>query len=90
HEMLTTVLGLLADGTCPEAPVTTWDMREAPDAFRHLQQARHVGKIVLTLPPPLDPDGTVLITGGTGTLGALVARHLVTTHGARHLLLAGR
>ncbi|MDL4815435.1 type I polyketide synthase [Actinomadura opuntiae] len=37
-----------------------------------------------------DPDGTVLITGGTGTLGALVARHLVTAHGMRHLLLASR
>ncbi|MEU5987373.1 SDR family NAD(P)-dependent oxidoreductase [Spirillospora sp. NPDC047418] len=39
---------------------------------------------------PLDPDGTVLITGGTGTLGGLVARHLVTRHGVRHLLLASR
>ncbi|GAA3185741.1 MULTISPECIES: type I polyketide synthase [Streptomyces] len=39
---------------------------------------------------PLDPDGTVLITGGTGVLGSLVARHLVTAHGARHLLLTGR
>ncbi|MEV6058307.1 polyketide synthase dehydratase domain-containing protein, partial [Streptomyces sp. NPDC052107] len=36
----------------------------------------------------LDPDGTVLITGGTGGLGALLARHLVARHGARHLLLA--
>ncbi|MFC7466556.1 SDR family NAD(P)-dependent oxidoreductase [Actinomadura keratinilytica] len=34
--------------------------------------------------------GTVLITGGTGTLGALVARHLVTRHGVRHLLLTSR
>ncbi|MGV9938623.1 type I polyketide synthase [Streptomyces sp. NPDC003401] len=39
---------------------------------------------------PLDPAGTVLITGGTGTLGALTARHLVTRHGVRHLVLAGR
>ncbi|MFJ9821132.1 SDR family NAD(P)-dependent oxidoreductase [Streptomyces sp. NPDC101151] len=37
-----------------------------------------------------DPDGTVLITGGTGGLGALIARHLVTEHGVRSLLLAGR
>ncbi|RKS68197.1 pimaricinolide synthase PimS1 [Actinomadura pelletieri DSM 43383] len=43
-----------------------------------------------TTQPAFDPDGTVLITGGTGTLGALVARHLVTTHGARHLLLVSR
>ncbi|WP_333758177.1 SDR family NAD(P)-dependent oxidoreductase, partial [Streptomyces sp. ISBFB 2968] len=35
-------------------------------------------------------DGTVLVTGGTGGLGALVARHLVTEHGVRHLLLSSR
>ncbi|MEV7545612.1 type I polyketide synthase [Streptomyces sp. NPDC089915] len=38
----------------------------------------------------LDPAGTVLVTGATGALGRLVARHLVTAHGARHLLLASR
>ncbi|WP_426555096.1 type I polyketide synthase [Streptomyces sp. WG5] len=37
-----------------------------------------------------DGDGTVLVTGGLGGLGALVAKHLVTTHGVRHLLLVGR
>ncbi|QEV20765.1 SDR family NAD(P)-dependent oxidoreductase [Streptomyces alboniger] len=40
--------------------------------------------------PALDPAGTVLITGGTGALGSLVARHLVTEHGARHLILTSR
>ncbi|MET9610663.1 SDR family NAD(P)-dependent oxidoreductase [Streptomyces sp. NPDC006512] len=39
---------------------------------------------------PLDTTGTVLITGGTGSLGGLLARHLVTEHGVRHLLLASR
>jgi acyl transferase domain-containing protein len=34
--------------------------------------------------------GTVLITGGTGALGGRVAQHLVTRHGVRRLLLAGR
>ncbi|MBD2892215.1 hypothetical protein amrb99_11250 [Actinomadura sp. RB99] len=38
----------------------------------------------------LDPDGTVLVTGGTGTLGGLVARHLVREHGVRRLVLVGR
>jgi NAD(P)-dependent dehydrogenase (short-subunit alcohol dehydrogenase family) len=38
----------------------------------------------------LDPEGTVLITGATGGLGPLLARHLVTTYGARHLLLVSR
>ncbi|MFG2848879.1 type I polyketide synthase, partial [Kitasatospora sp. NPDC048296] len=37
-----------------------------------------------------DPDGTVLVTGATGTLGRLLARHLVTAHGARRLLLVSR
>ncbi|MFF4401115.1 type I polyketide synthase [Streptomyces sp. NPDC001480] len=38
----------------------------------------------------LDPDGTVLITGGSGSLARALARHLVVGHGVRHLLLAGR
>ncbi|XCM79316.1 type I polyketide synthase [Kitasatospora sp. HUAS MG31] len=41
-------------------------------------------------PGPFTPDGTVLVTGGTGTLGALLARHLVAAHGVRHLLLTSR
>ncbi len=39
---------------------------------------------------PIDPEGTVLITGGTGVLGTMLARHLVTRHGARNLLLISR
>ncbi|MFE3380444.1 type I polyketide synthase [Streptomyces anulatus] len=37
-----------------------------------------------------DPDGTVLVTGGTGGLGQLIARHLVARHGVRRLLLTSR
>ncbi len=40
--------------------------------------------------PWFDPDRTVLITGGAGALGALVARHLVEAHGVRSLVLASR
>ncbi|NBH08532.1 beta-ketoacyl reductase, partial [Amycolatopsis sp. SID8362] len=40
--------------------------------------------------PAWNPDGTVLITGGTGGLGGLLARHLVAEHGVRHLVLASR
>ncbi|MFI6513879.1 SDR family NAD(P)-dependent oxidoreductase [Streptosporangium sp. NPDC050855] len=40
--------------------------------------------------PSWDAGGTVLITGGTGALGALLARHLVTAHAVRDLLLASR
>ncbi|MFE7134407.1 type I polyketide synthase [Streptomyces sp. NPDC057638] len=37
-----------------------------------------------------NPDGTVLLTGATGALGGLVARHLVTARGVRALLLLSR
>jgi NAD(P)-dependent dehydrogenase (short-subunit alcohol dehydrogenase family)/thioesterase domain-containing protein len=43
-----------------------------------------------TEPRRLDADGTVLITGGAGELGSEVARHLVSKHGIRHLLLTSR
>jgi pimaricinolide synthase PimS3 len=41
-------------------------------------------------PARLDPAGTVLVTGGTGVLGQLIARHLVTDHDVRHLLITSR
>jgi acyl carrier protein len=53
----------------------------------------HVLRITRAAPAPaqpIDPGGTVLITGGTGALGAVLARHLVTAHGVRHLLLVSR
>ncbi|MFJ4781690.1 type I polyketide synthase, partial [Streptomyces sp. NPDC088762] len=40
--------------------------------------------------PPFDPEGTVLVTGATGVLGAMLARRLVTAYGVRHLLLTSR
>ena len=45
---------------------------------------------VVPLPRRLEACGTVLITGGTGELGAALARHLVDRHGVRHLLLTSR
>ncbi|MFF2120243.1 amino acid adenylation domain-containing protein [Kitasatospora sp. NPDC058184] len=41
-------------------------------------------------PVSLDPEGAVLLVGGTGVLGALLARHLVVACGVRHLVLVGR
>ncbi|WP_233478052.1 type I polyketide synthase [Streptomyces mobaraensis] len=69
-----------------EGPV--WDVRRAPEALGSGYAASRPP--VLTLPVAFDPNGTVLITGGTGALGSLVARHLVTRHGARNLLLSSR
>ncbi|KOG23877.1 SpnB-like Rossmann fold domain-containing protein, partial [Streptomyces viridochromogenes] len=79
------------DGSVPltrlATPLPTLD--EPQLAVR--QGMSHVPRLTRTTPElddrPLDPDGTILITGGTGTLGRLVAHHLITHHGARHLLL---
>ncbi len=89
-DMLTDLVELFEKGALTALPLLSWDMRQAHDAYRFLSRARHVGKLVLSVPRPLDPDGTVLITGGTGVLGGLLARHLVTRHGVRNLLLVSR
>ncbi|MEU7145434.1 SDR family NAD(P)-dependent oxidoreductase [Nocardia sp. NPDC046473] len=72
----------------PEPPVV-WDVRNASELLRTMSQAKHVGKQVLTIPARWNPEGTVLITGGTGALGGLVARH-VAAQGIRHLVLTSR
>ncbi|KOV66179.1 type I polyketide synthase [Streptomyces sp. MMG1121] len=88
--LLNRAVELFAEGAFGWPAVTDMDVRRAPEAFGLLRQGSHVGKVVLTVPPVLDPDGTVLITGGSGAIGRAVARHLVTEHGARRLLLASR
>ncbi|MCQ8195568.1 polyketide synthase dehydratase domain-containing protein, partial [Streptomyces rugosispiralis] len=90
RELLAELVELFETGRIEPLPVRHWDITQAPTAFRWMSQGRHTGKIVLTLPRTLNPDGTVLVTGGTGTLGATIARHLITHHGARHLLLVSR
>ncbi|MBS2967119.1 SDR family NAD(P)-dependent oxidoreductase, partial [Actinocrinis puniceicyclus] len=90
QQLLTEIVGLFERGVLRHAPIRTWDVRRGVEAFRFLREGRNTGKVVLTVPAPLDPDGTVLITGGTGGLGALFARHLVARHGVRHLLLVSR
>ncbi|QLA17686.1 type I polyketide synthase [Desulfolutivibrio sulfoxidireducens] len=78
--------------------------REAiAEAFRSMQQSRHIGKLVvehdeldtavLPAPPeelgPLPAQATYLVTGGLGGLGLAVAGRLADL-GAGHLLLLGR
>ncbi|MEE1798326.1 SDR family NAD(P)-dependent oxidoreductase [Streptomyces sp. JV176] len=54
--------------------------------MRRLVRAIGAGQAV----PDRVAEGTVVITGGTGVLGALLARHLVTAYGVRDLLLLSR
>jgi polyketide synthase 12 len=88
--MLGELLDLFADGVIVPLPVRSWPVGAAIDAFRFMSRARHVGKLVLTMPRTWDRDGTVLITGGSGGLAGVLARHLVVDRGQRHVVLASR
>jgi polyketide synthase 12 len=90
ESMLAELRRLFVSGVLEALPVQVWPLGRAREALRFMSQARHTGKLVLDVPAAFDPDGTVLVTGGTGTLGALVAEHLARAWGARHLVLVGR
>ncbi|KPI28046.1 6-deoxyerythronolide-B synthase, 3-oxoacyl-(acyl-carrier-protein) reductase, partial [Actinobacteria bacterium OV450] len=84
---------LPAGGTGPEGLAEVIASAEPESAVRE------AGLLVPRLAPVTDPaadgpvldlEGTVLITGGTGGIGAHLARHLVTEHGAGRLLLTSR
>ena len=99
-EMLADLKAMFDREVIVPLPVRTYDIRRARDAFRYFSQARHIGKIALSIPAGsggVDSGvvsavsaGTVLITGGTGGLGSMLARHLVTDYGVRSLVLASR
>ncbi len=90
QQILCEIVDLFERGVLKPLPIRTWDIRGAREAFRFLSQANNIGKVVLTMPSTIDPRRTVLITGGTGLLGGMVARHLVAEHGVRSLVLASR
>ncbi|MEU9797186.1 type I polyketide synthase, partial [Streptomyces sparsogenes] len=48
------------------------------------------GRVRENVPAAFGPDSTVLVTGASGTLGRIVARHLVAVHGVRRLVLLSR
>jgi mycoketide-CoA synthase len=89
QRMLTDLATLFDDDALRPLPVTAFDVRRAPAALRYLSQARHTGKVVLTMPDAW-AAGTVVITGGTGMAGSALARHVVANHGVRQLMLVSR
>ena len=89
------LLAELADsmgrGELAPLAVEVYPLTEAKTAFRRMQQARHIGKIVLQMPKPLQPrdDRSYLITGGLGALGLFTAAHLAQL-GAGDIVLTSR
>ncbi|OBI91280.1 type I polyketide synthase [Mycobacterium asiaticum] len=92
-QMFDELMALFKAGALQRLPMKSWDIGSAPEAYRFVSQARHIGKVVLTLPdgPGVGlSSGTVLITGGTGMAGSVLSRHLVNRYGVRRLLLVSR
>ncbi|MET9445525.1 SDR family NAD(P)-dependent oxidoreductase, partial [Streptomyces sp. NPDC006610] len=85
---------LLVDTDEPNGPLAALALGEPESAVREgrvfVPRLARVDASAARAPESWDPEGTVLITGGTGGLGALVARHLVADHGVRRLLLTSR
>ncbi len=81
----------MARGEWTPVPAEVYPITEAKSAFRRMQQARHIGKIVLQMPKGLQPrsDRTYLITGGLGALGLHTAAHLAQL-GAGDIVLTSR
>ncbi|MEV0261270.1 SDR family NAD(P)-dependent oxidoreductase [Streptomyces sp. NPDC050617] len=97
-------MGELASGSAHvKVPHTAFPAARVAEAFALLQHSRHLGKVVITYdpldeplhiaerpaPPRLDPEGSYLVTGGTGGFGAATACWLAEL-GARHLALVSR
>jgi len=72
-------------------PLEVYPISEAKSAFRRMQQARHIGKIVMTIPRPIQPreDRSYLVTGGLGALGLHTAGYLAQL-GAGDIVLTSR
>jgi acyl carrier protein len=106
------IAGLMAElvndfenGLLKPLPLTVFRSDQVTDAFRHMAQAKHIGKIVVTHQAAaharrntdtgarkshtFNPDATYMITGGLAGLGLLAAEWMVR-EGARHLVLTGR
>ncbi|MBU9401231.1 type I polyketide synthase [Burkholderia multivorans] len=98
------VMALFTAGVLHPLPYRAFPAERAEDAFRYMQQARQIGKVLVTYPfgtpaptrgvaaancVVLDSHAAYLVVGGTGGLGFASARWMIE-RGARRLTLASR
>ncbi len=92
----------IEEGKLHPLPHRVFPLSNTAGAFRTMAQARHIGKVVVSLretdlnviwdceePARFDPEATYCITGGLGGFGLATAAWMVR-QGARHLALVGR
>ena len=104
YSALERCLGMYRQGhVTPIRPLLTYGPRDATEAFRVLQNADHIGKVVLKVPQAdstvtsvssasaftLDSKGSYVLAGGLGGLGKSIATWMVE-HGARDLIFLSR
>ena len=100
HGLFQELMAALQAGELTPLPRRAFPIQEVARAFRHMAQAKHIGKIVITQPrngigpqeeasSTLRPDRSYLITGGLGALGLQIACWMVA-QGARFLVLVSR
>jgi acyl transferase domain-containing protein/NADPH:quinone reductase-like Zn-dependent oxidoreductase/acyl carrier protein len=103
--LFTEVMHLFHEGALHPLPYTVFEANDIVSAFRYMQQAKQIGKIVVTYHQPvhrvhranqlntkaltLNPEATYLVTGGLSGFGLKTAQWLATK-GARHLVLISR
>ena len=101
--LLTTVFGLVADGTLPAVDYTAYPMADAATAIRVMSAAQHNGKLLLEIPRtgrvsvkrpaesviPFRADGAYIVTGGLGGLGLFLAEKMAGA-GAGRIVLSSR
>ena len=96
------VLKAFEAGELSPLPHRTFRVSQVAAAFRHMAQARHTGKVVISMPDGdvkpepaefdtvrFNPKGSYLVVGGTRGLGLSVAEWMAA-QGAKHLVLASR
>ncbi|QXH74835.1 SDR family NAD(P)-dependent oxidoreductase [Pseudomonas atacamensis] len=105
RHLFSDMMQLFRDGILSPLPYREFDANDVVEAFRYMQQARQIGKIVVTYRRPIQQvfsaplaraqtlqlaaDGTYLVTGGLSGFGLRTAQWLVDK-GARRLALLGR